>query len=129
MHMLVFPYGYDCEPIVRHASLLEPCYEIVALVSPGGWGMAGKTITVGNNGAVLSVYESLDEVEEEFDSLFIPAFEVDEAVENRLVQKMIKLIPNVSTVICAACLHLRIRKGSRNSVAIPFHPAILWIFL
>lgn len=121
MHMLVFPYGYDCEPIVRHASLLEPCYEIVALVSPGGWGMAGKTITVGNNGAVLSVYESLDEVEEEFDSLFIPAFEVDEAVENRLVQKMIKLIPNVSTVICAACLtsanQKRLKEFCCNSIS------------
>ena len=80
MRMLVFPYGYDCEPIIRHTDLLEPCYEIAALVSPSGWGMAGKNITMGNDGTVLTVYESLEEVEEEFDSLFIPPFEVDEEV-------------------------------------------------
>lgn len=110
MRILVFPYGYDCEPIIRHASLLEPCYEIAALVSPGGWGLAGKNITVGNDGIVVPVYESLEEVEEEFDSLFIPGFEVDEVVENRLIKKMIKLLPNLSTVICAACLTAANRK-------------------
>lgn len=42
MRLLVFPYGYDCEPIIRHAGLLEPCYQIAALVSPGDGGCLGS---------------------------------------------------------------------------------------
>lgn len=38
MRLLVFPFGYDCEPVIRHAGLLEPRYQITALVSPGGLG-------------------------------------------------------------------------------------------
>lgn len=110
MRMLVFPYGFDCEPIIRHTGLLEPCYEIAALVSPGGWGLSGKNIAVENDGIVLPVYEALEEVEEEFDSLFIPEFEVDEVVENRLINKMMTLLPNISTVICAASLTAENRK-------------------
>lgn len=110
MRMLIFPYGFDCETIIRHAGLLEPCYEIAALVSPGGWGLSGKSIAVGDDGIVLPVYEALEEVEEEFDSLFIPEFEVNEVVENRLINKMITLIPNISTVICAASLTTANRK-------------------
>lgn len=105
MRMLVFPYGRDCEPIVRHAGLLEPCYEIAALVSPGGWGMAGKDITVVDSGAILPVYEKIQEVTEEFDSLFIPPFEVfGKEVENRLVDEMLRLIPCISHVIYASRL-------------------------
>ena len=47
MRMLVFPYGHDSEPIIRHVGLLDSQYEIAALVSPGGWGLAGKE---NNNG-------------------------------------------------------------------------------
>ena len=103
--MLVFPYGYDCEPIIRHANLLKSGYEIVALVSPGGWGLAGKDIVLGSNGKALYIYETIHEVREEFDSLFIPAFEViEEEVENRLVDEMVKLLPSISYVICTAHL-------------------------
>lgn len=103
MRMLVFPYGYNCEPIVRHANFLEQCYEIVALVSPGGWGMAGKNIVLGKNKVSTHVYERIEEVTEEFDSLFIPDFgEIDEEVENRLINEIIKLFPNLTHIICAA---------------------------
>lgn len=103
MRMLIFPYGHDCEPIVRHADMLEQCYVIAALVSPGGWGLAGKKIMVGTGGNVLPVHENFEEVTEEYDSLFIPPFEVaDEAVENRIVDKMLTIIPRLSHVLCAA---------------------------
>lgn len=103
MRMLVFPYSHDCEPIIRHAGMLMPCYEIVALVSPGGWGLAGKKVTMGDSGVVLPIYEKVQEVTEEFDSLFIPAFEVfDEEVEDRLTDEMVRLIPHLLNVVCAA---------------------------
>lgn len=105
MRMLVFPYGHDCEPIIRYADMLDSCYEIAALVSPGGWGLAGKNILLKGSKMTLLVHESLQEVTEEFDSLFIPAFEVsDEEVENRLIEEMEKLIPRLSNIICAARL-------------------------
>ncbi len=105
MRMIVFPYGYDCEPIIRHAGLLLPDYEIVALVSPGGWGMAGKKITLEDRGMTLNIYEKVQEVIEEFDSLFIPAFEVfDEEVENRLIDEMVELIPHLLNIVCVAHL-------------------------
>lgn len=104
MRMIIFPYGHDCEPIVRHISLMESCYEVVALVSPGGWGFAGKNIMLDNE-KILSVYGSPKEVIEEFDSLFIPDFEVvNEKVESRLVDEMVRLIPRLSHICCAACL-------------------------
>lgn len=105
MRMLVFPYGQDCEPVIRHADLLEAQYEITALVSPAGWGKAGKEVTVGSGNVVLSVRESFEEVTEEFDSLFIPPFETSaEAVQNRLIDKMIALIPHISHILCTARL-------------------------
>lgn len=105
MRMLVFPYGHDCEPIIRHADLLKPCYEIAALVSPGGWGLAGKDVRLGNTGTALVVHEFVEEVTEEFDSLFIPTFEViDEEVEGRLTNEIVKLIPRLSHIICSARL-------------------------
>lgn len=103
MRLLVFPYGYDCEPVIRHAGLLEPRYQIAALVSPGGWGLSGKHRMLGDSEVTLPVYESVSEVTEEFDSLYIPAFEViDEEVENRLANEIVELIPQLSEVICAA---------------------------
>lgn len=105
MRMLVFPYGRDSEPIIRHAELLESCYEVVALVSPGGWGMAGKNIMLGDNGVILTIYENIQEVTVEFDTLFIPAFEVfEKEVEDRLVNEIIELIPCLSHIIYAAHL-------------------------
>lgn len=105
MRMLVFPYGQDCEPVIRHADLLEAQYEITALVSPAGWGKAGKEVTVGAGNSVLPVHESFQEVAEEFDSLFIPPFEASvEEVENRLVDKMLLLIPHISHILCTARL-------------------------
>lgn len=104
MRMIVFPYGHDCEPIIRHINLLEPRYEIAALVSPGGWGFAGKNIMLGS-GIALTVHETMGEVVEEFDSLFIPPFEAaNEKVESRLVDEMIKLVPRLSDIVCAARL-------------------------
>lgn len=104
MRMVIFPYGYDCEPIIRHTNLLESRYEIVALVSPGGWGLAGKNITL-ESGRTLPIHESMKEVTEEFDSLFIPTFEAgSEKVENRLVDEIVKIIPCLSYVVCAARL-------------------------
>ncbi len=45
----------------------------------------------------------LKKVPEEFDSLFIPAFEVsNEVVENRLIDEIIKIIPLLDFVICTA---------------------------
>lgn len=114
MHMLVFPYGNDCEPIIRHAGMLEPSYEIAALVSPGGWGFAGKNIRLGSGRDMLPVHETFEEVTEEFDSLFIPPFEtVAERVENRLVDKMLLLIPRLSHVLCAA----RLTEANRKKIA------------
>lgn len=105
MRMLVFPYGQDCEPIIRHADLLEAQYGVTALVSPAGWGKAGKEVTVGVGSDVLPVRESFEEVTEEFDSLFIPPFEASvEEVENRLVDKMILLIPYISQILCTTRL-------------------------
>jgi len=102
--MLVFPYGHDCEPIIRHSNLLDQGCRIVALISPGGWGLAGKSIKLGNSEISLTVRESLQEVTEEFDTLYIPAFDVVEKVENRLVNQMVKLIPHLMHVYCAARL-------------------------
>ena len=103
MRILVFPYGYDSEPIVRHIELLEQCYEIVALVSPGGWGMAGKSIVLGKNKMKKNIYETIEEVREAFDSIFIPDFgEIDEEVEKRLINEIVKWIPDLSYIICAA---------------------------
>lgn len=105
MRMLVFPYGHDCEPIIRHADMLDSCYNIVALVSPGGWGLVGKDITVGADEEKLLVHETFGEVTEEFDSLLIPPFQTTvEVVENRIVNKMIQIIPRVSHVLCVAQL-------------------------
>lgn len=104
MRMLVFPYGHDCEPIVRYADLLETNYEITALVSPGGWGLAGKHATLGSSGRSLNIYESLQDVSEAYDSLFIPAFEVAEEVEDLLIGQIVKLIPHLRYVYCTATL-------------------------
>ena len=105
MRMLIFPYGHDCEPLIRHAHLLEPCYEIASLVSPGGWGLAGKTVALGDGKPMLTIHESPKEASEAFDCLFIPPFEAeDDEVENRLADEMGKLLPHVSHVICAARL-------------------------
>lgn len=106
MRMLVFPYGRDCEAIIRHVDLLKPCYDIVALVSPGGWGLAGKDVTLGNRGKTLVVHEFVEEVTEQFDTLFIPTFEViDDEVEERLTDEILKLIPRLSHIICVAQLN------------------------
>lgn len=105
MRILVFPYGYDCEPLIRHADMLDDCYKISALVSPGGWGMAGKDIAVGKDGDIITVRERFEDVTEVFDGLFIPPFEAAaEVVENRIVDKAIQLIPQLSHVLCAARL-------------------------
>lgn len=116
MRMLVFPYGHDCEPIIRHADLLDDCYNIAALVSPAGWGLAGKNVTVGTEGDNLIVHETFEEVTEEFDSLFIPAFETsNELVENRIIDKVIMLIPRLSHVLCVARLTDANRKKLEES--------------
>jgi len=116
MNMLVFPYGYDCEPIVRHAGLLGSCYKITALVSPGGWGLAGKEVAIGDSGITLTVHESFEDVEGEFDSLFIPPFEIqNEAVENRLIGKMVSLMPHLSYVFCAAQFSDTNRKNLKDA--------------
>ena len=116
MRMLVFPYGQDCEPVIRHAGMLEDGYEITALVSPAGWGKAGKEVTVGAGSGMLPVHESFEEVTEEFDSLFIPPFQASgEAVENRLVDKMLLLIPHISHILCTARLTEANRKKLKEA--------------
>ncbi len=116
MRMLVFPYGHDCEPIIRHADMLDDCYDIVALVSPGGWGLAGKNITVGSAGNKLTIHETFEEVTEKFDSLFIPSFETsDEQIENRIIDKVITLIPRLSHILCVARLTQANRKKLKES--------------
>ena len=105
MRMMIFPYGHDCEPMIRHAGLLDMRYEIAALVSPGGWGFAGKETAIGNTGIKLHIYERIQDVEEAYDTLFIPSFEIlDEEVENRLVDEIIGIVPRLSHIICAANL-------------------------
>ncbi len=116
MRLLVFPYGQDCEPVIRHAGLLDDGYEVTALVSPVGWGKAGKKVMVGAGKGVLPVHESFEEVTEEFDSLLIPPFEARiEAVENRLVDKMLLLIPHISHILCTARLTEANRKKLKEA--------------
>lgn len=111
MGMLVFPYGYDCEPMTRHADLLEFGYKITALVSPGGWGLAGKNVMIGTSGYELPVCETFEEVTGEFDSLFIPPFETNaKEVENRIVDKILSLIPRLFQVYCTARINDANRK-------------------
>jgi len=104
MQMLIYPYGQDCEPIIRHSGLLDSNYKIAALASPGGWGQAGKYVTIRNSGVSLSVHESLKKVTEKFDSLLIPSFKAEESIENLLVDQIVKLIPRLTHVFCVANL-------------------------
>lgn len=114
MRLLVFPYGRDCEPIIRHADMLKPGYEITALVSPGGWGLAGTKVKIGTG--ILAVYETFEEVKEEFDSLLIPPFETTvETVENKIIDKMLSLIPRLSHVLCVAQLTEENRKKLKEA--------------
>ena len=104
MRMLIFPYGHKCEPILRYAGLLDPAYEITALVSPSDWGLSGRKEVLGNKRTTLPILESFGEVAEEFDSLFIPPFEVTETMESRLVNQIVNLVPCLKHIICAARL-------------------------
>lgn len=116
MRMIIFPYGHDFEPVIRHAGLLDTRYEIVALVSPGGWGLSGKEIVMRNTGRMLHIYERIQDVTEEYDSLFIPSIETpDEEVENRLVDEMVKMISHLSHIVCAARLTDTNRKKLQNA--------------
>lgn len=119
MRMIVYPFGYDSEPIVRHANLLEPSYEIVALVSPSGWGLAGKNMEIEHDGKVLTIHESFNEVKEKYEGLLIPIFDTIEVVENRIVDMIINQIPYLSCIYCTTKLtesnQLKIRQACNES--------------
>lgn len=51
---LIYPYDLECCPIVRHKELFKE-YEIVALVSPRGWGMTGKDGGTADYGSKLGL--------------------------------------------------------------------------
>ncbi len=116
MRMIMFPYGSDCEPIIRHAGLLDANYKIAALVSPGGWGLAGKEITMKNSRVALPIYERIQDVTEEYDTLFIPSFDtLDEEVENRLVDEMLNMISDLLHIVCVANLTDKNRKKLQDA--------------
>ena len=57
--LLIYPYDLQFCPIVRHKKLLED-YEIMALVSPRGWGLTGKDGGSADNGGELGINVSSD---------------------------------------------------------------------
>ncbi len=52
--LLVYPYDVEFSPVLRHPSMLSG-YDIVALVSPNGWGFTGKDASAADGGEKLNI--------------------------------------------------------------------------
>lgn len=46
--LLIYPFGEQASPIIRHMNLI-PEYELVAVVSPPGWGLTGEDVGLADN--------------------------------------------------------------------------------
>jgi peptide maturation system protein (TIGR04066 family) len=57
--LLIYPYNMEFTPVLRHMGLLTK-YEIVCLVSPNGWGFAGKDAGMADHGPDIGILVSAD---------------------------------------------------------------------
>jgi len=107
MHVGVYPYSSEFDPLIRHANLLDPSFQIVALIAPTGWGMTGKQITNEAQDGKWIVASEFEPFLSNIDTVFIPDFHVDENVETKIIKKLEVVIPNLQRIICAANLAVR----------------------
>ena len=98
IHVGVYPYSIEFDPFLRHTSLLDPAFQISALISPAGWGLVGQVI---GEWTVMSTFEpALNDI----DTVFIPAFHAAEKVETLIIKEIEAIVPRLKKVICAANL-------------------------
>lgn len=104
MHVGVYPYSMEVDPILRHSHLLSSSYDICALVSPRGWGLSGHKVLFKHNKKELTVNTEFETFVEDIDTIFIPEFNVSEAVETKIIEKISSVVSRVKKVICSAKL-------------------------
>ena len=57
--VLVYPYDSEFSPILRNKDMFSG-YDVIGLVSPGGWGMSGKDAGIADDGDKLNLIVSND---------------------------------------------------------------------
>jgi len=116
MRVGVYPYSAEFDPFLRHISLLEPAFQISALISPAGWGLAEQTIKNESRNEEWTVMSVFEPVLCDIDTVFIPTFHVDEKVETLIIQEVESIVPQLKKLYVPPSYPQKIRKVFRRPV-------------
>lgn len=121
--MLVFPYGLEFSPVLRHSDLIASEYDIKALVSPRGWKLCGDEITYRKAGAskssLLVQPEFTADLLQEIDTILIPPFAGNEKYESKVIAEVIRICHDIQEVICCKLFdaknHARLEQSCKDA--------------
>jgi len=100
----IFPYSTEIDSFLKHIQMLKPSYQVCALISPRGWGLSGQIVASGCGKKEWAINSDFESIINEIDTLFIPEFNVDDAVETQLIEEIAIVIPRLKRVISSAKL-------------------------
>jgi peptide maturation system protein (TIGR04066 family) len=101
----IYPYNSEIDPFLEYSYFLQSQYAIKAIIFPKGWGYANKSNNVKNFCAKnLTAYESLKEMDDTINCIFIPEFELTEQFQCDMINNISGVLPNIVKIICAARL-------------------------
>ncbi len=99
--MGIYPFCKDAEALIVHSDMLIPGYQISALAAPRGWGYKGEKISLGKTGESLPVFDSLAEIVDQSDALFVPSFEGNAKIQELIVNQIISQLNRIKFVYCS----------------------------
>lgn len=99
--VLVYPYGKEFAPIIRHRGLLSQ-YEFVALISPTGWGLVGKDAGCADGGSEIGipVSDDYDAELDNCDTVIIADCLPGNKFKRRIHEKINEAIEREKNIVC-----------------------------
>lgn len=104
----VYPYGSEFEPVLKHSILIDESYEINGLISPRGWGLSGKEITIKQKSGskVLTVLSSFADIRVEFNTIIVPDFDISDQFTETVLRNIIEKVSTIRFLLWFPQLNL-----------------------
>lgn len=99
--VIIYPYGSEFAPLMRHSKLLSK-YEVIAAVSPKGWGLNNMDAGFADRGTDIGIIVTSDfqETLEKCDTLIVADCEADERFIKIIFRKIEDAIDKGKNIIC-----------------------------
>ena len=106
MRFLLYPCTGEFASVFEFAQIVDSDVDIVAIVSPRGWGLVGREVR-NSEGDAIFVQSDIGEVHREYEGIFVPELCVSERVEEKLIDEITRKCTNIKKIICCAALASR----------------------